>query len=313
MKPLVVGGLRRLAAACARAVVRLSGRRCGLVLVFHATGHVTGDPAERVNPEIGQKLLHRQFGHLKRAYRVVPAAELQACAITRRRGAKVPVAITFDDDLRSHVDTALPLLRRYDLPATFFLCGASLEAPNEFWWERLQRAHERHAVPPALRQMSLAQAADHLVRMQPAERETLDRELAVCAGAPAPDTGLRANDVRALAELGFEIGWHTRRHERLAGAPPATLEALIGEGREDLELAAGVRMEAIAYPFGLADEATLAAAAAAGFSRGYTNAEHQVTNSSLPLALGRIEPRPDPGPGRFELQMARSILRRNQS
>ena len=50
------------------------------------------------------------------------------------------MAITFDDDLPEHVRDALPALRAADLPATFFLNGASLHSPHAFWWEELQQA-----------------------------------------------------------------------------------------------------------------------------------------------------------------------------
>ena len=53
------------------------------------------------------------------------------------------MAITFDDDLRSHVDFAAPLLARVGATATFFLSGSSLDDPNRFWWERLQEAFDR--------------------------------------------------------------------------------------------------------------------------------------------------------------------------
>ena len=68
------------------------------------------------------------------------AADILGAIRSRRRGERFPVAITFDDDLPEHVHEALPALRAAGVKATFFLNGASLDAPHAFWWEDLQRA-----------------------------------------------------------------------------------------------------------------------------------------------------------------------------
>ncbi len=122
------------------ALLRLSGRRAGLALVYHKLGDPPGDPRRELVPALSPRLFEAQLGHLARLYRVVPCRELQEAVAARRRGQRFPVAITFDDDLASHAGHALPALRAAGLPATFFLSGASLESPHRFWWERLQAA-----------------------------------------------------------------------------------------------------------------------------------------------------------------------------
>ena len=78
--------------------------------------------------------------HIGRNYRVVRARELHDAITSRRRGEPFPLAITFDDDLSSHRNLAMPVLQQLGLTATFFLCGASLDGRSAFWWERLSRA-----------------------------------------------------------------------------------------------------------------------------------------------------------------------------
>ena len=92
----------------------------------------------------------RQLRHLRRRYRVVPASCLAEAAAARTRGRRVPVAITFDDDLPSHLSHAAPALRRARLSATFFLSGAGLNGPFSFWWQLLQRAWDRGLVDAPL-------------------------------------------------------------------------------------------------------------------------------------------------------------------
>ena len=65
-----------------------------------------------------------------RVVRIVRAEDLPAMVAARRRWHRFPVAITFDDDLASHVRLALPALTRLGVQATFFLTGATLEGPS---------------------------------------------------------------------------------------------------------------------------------------------------------------------------------------
>jgi len=141
----VIRALGTPLAALGLAVLRLSGRRVGLALLYHSTGEPRHEPELDIVPPHSPGLFAGQMRHLRRWYRVVDSTELLVAVSSRRRGARFPVAITFDDDLPEHVRVALPILEREGLRATFFLCGASLDGPFAFWWERLQRAFDRDA------------------------------------------------------------------------------------------------------------------------------------------------------------------------
>src|SRR3954466_13651360 len=135
--------LRRLLALALRWRARFSGRPVGVVIVYHALAERDGEPArERVAPH-GRAQFRSHLRHLRRCYRPVAPSRIQAEAGRRRRGQRIPVAVTFDDDLRSHVEIAAPELRAAGVPAAFFLTGATLDGPAEFWWGPVQRAADR--------------------------------------------------------------------------------------------------------------------------------------------------------------------------
>jgi peptidoglycan/xylan/chitin deacetylase (PgdA/CDA1 family) len=258
----------------------------------------------------------------------VPASEILDAVRRRRRGQRFPVAITFDDDLASHLRHALPALRREGLPATFFLGGASLSGPYAYWWDDLQRAIDERLVPPdglpylletevqaALDRSprSILDLASRIVRLEPAQRHDVAAALHAAVGPPPADTGLRADDVRALVAGGCTVGFHTLPHDALPSLPDAALEDALRDGRDALAEASGGKLELIAYPHGKADARVTAATRAAGFSCGFTTARGPVgpqtdeflvprtvadlSASALALRLARTFARAERGPG----------------
>ncbi len=150
------GTWRQLRAAALRWRLRASPARVAGALVYHGT-FATPPHGEQVVPAITAAALERHLRHLRRSYRLVTASQLHGAMLARRRGGRIPIAVTFDDDLASHGELAAPLLRRLGCPATFFLTGAG----HAFWWQRLQAAADRGLDPrPALRAAGLDAGAE---------------------------------------------------------------------------------------------------------------------------------------------------------
>jgi len=243
-------------------LLRLTDRRAGVVLLYHELADRGGDPTREIAAAHASTSVERQLRHLRRWYRVVDAREIVDAVRSRRRGSRFPAAVTFDDDLRTHVRVALPLLRRLGLRATFFLSGASLVRPFAFWWERLQHAvdveDERLAtVLPAALTTPLPAVAEQVKRLPAAERDALADALAPPAEWEA-ERGLPAADADTLAAA-MPIGFHTLRHDPLDQLDDALLaEALVSSN------------DLVAYPHGAVDERVADAARSAGFALGFT-------------------------------------------
>jgi peptidoglycan/xylan/chitin deacetylase (PgdA/CDA1 family) len=287
------------------AVLRLTGLRAGIAVMYHRVGEPPGDYAVELVPNLGTRLFEAQVRYLRRAFLVVPARELYDAAAARRRGGRFPVAITFDDDDAGHARVSAPILRRHGATATFFLSGASLSAPYRFWWEVFQQAVDRglHGKRQEIHELAYA------VQTGPAaEREALIAELEEAIGPPAPDAGMRAELVRELADAGFEIGFHTRRHEYLTLLEEDALARSMSDGRDELEELAGRPLETIAYPHGGAEHREADAAREAGFRWGYTTLHMAVTPDSDPLLLGRVECSFS-SLGHFAVRLSRALLR----
>jgi peptidoglycan/xylan/chitin deacetylase (PgdA/CDA1 family) len=228
-------------------------------------------------------------------HRVVVASEVPAAISNRRRGERFPVAITFDDDLPSHVDAAAPILSAAGATATFFVSGASLRGPHRFWWERLQAALDADVdlseldLQPAPGEATIHEVGLGIQSLPPRTRDELDARLAELVGPDPQESGLRAEGLQRLVASGLEIGFHTRRHDVLPALGDAELADAMRAGRSELEDVVGP-LRTISYPHGLADVRVPAAARAAGFEAGFTGVPEAVTRASDPLLLGRLSP-----------------------
>src|SRR5918999_999984 len=98
---------------------RRSARRGAIALVYHRIAESPGDRRRELLPALSSRLFESHVRYLASHYRLVTASELPRAARERRPGTPFPVAITLDDDLRSHVDMVAPILARAGATATF--------------------------------------------------------------------------------------------------------------------------------------------------------------------------------------------------
>jgi peptidoglycan/xylan/chitin deacetylase (PgdA/CDA1 family) len=315
-----LGALQTLLALLVSWLARLSAARAGVSLVYHRVGGAEpADPARQILASIPSDVFAAQLRHLSRHYRVVAAGDLLDAVRHRRRGQRFPIAITFDDDLSSHLRDAAPALQNAGVTATFFLGGTSLQEAQPFWWEDLQHAVDARLVTTiphvpdddvraALERVPKAifRVAASIERLEPAQRDEAAAALREAVGSVNGEPGLRADDVRALVDAGFEVGFHTLRHDALPALPDDELGSALRDGREELEAAAGRSPDVISYPYGKADERVAAAARAAGFRFGFTTKRDPVTPETDPLLVPRIPPAPSVG--KTVLRVARTVM-----
>lgn len=117
-----------------RSAVRRRRPRAG-ILMYHAIRRQDPDPwGICVRPEH----FDDQLAVLAERRRVVDAGAIAAGEVYAPDGGAV--AVTFDDGYADNLTAALPLLEKYEIPATVFVIGNALGRPHDFWWEALERA-----------------------------------------------------------------------------------------------------------------------------------------------------------------------------
>jgi peptidoglycan/xylan/chitin deacetylase (PgdA/CDA1 family) len=178
------------------------------------------------------------------------------------------LVVTFDDGYTSVLELAYPILSSLGLPATVFAVS------------ELADGHLRSWAGP-------------------------DRWL----GGPHEHElqGLTWTQLGELADAGWEVGSHTRRHPRLTKLDDEELAEELRASREACEAALGHPCRTLAYPYGDVDERVVAAVRAAGYEAA----------AALPAPLTRANahawPRVgvyhDDGPLRFRLKTSRPLRR----
>ena len=152
-------------------------------------------------------------------------------AVEAGADAKV-AAITFDDAYRSVLELAAPVLDRLGWPATVFVPTAFPDRDGPMSWEGIDR----------------------------------------WIGGPHEDEMhcLSWDELRGLADRGWEVGSHTRRHPHLTRLADDELLAELRESREECEAGMGRPCRSIAYPYGDYDDRVIDATRTAGYESAAT-------------------------------------------
>jgi peptidoglycan/xylan/chitin deacetylase (PgdA/CDA1 family) len=138
------------------------------------------------------------------------------------------LAVTFDDAYRSTIERALPVLSRLGLTATVFVPTNFVGAARPMSW-------------PGIDQW--------------------------LGGPHEPELAcMDLDELRVLAETGWEIGSHTRSHPRLPELSPEQLAAELAGSRARLEELLGTPCRSLAYPYGVTSRAVSQATERAGYA-----------------------------------------------
>ena len=252
-------------------------------------------------------------------------------AVERLRKGTLPAhaaCVSFDDGYRDNVDVALPLLRRYGVPATFFIATGYLNG-GRMWNDTVIESirgcgpSDLDLTPLGLgivplstteqRRKAIGQILSGLKHLPGGERESKVAGIEAIAATTLPrDLMMRDEDVRALRAAGMEIGAHTATHPILTRLASADARREIDQSREHLNAILGEPVSLFAYPNGKPGQDYAAEHVRmvrdAGFSAAVSTAWGVASTNSDLFQLPRFTPW-DRRPARFALRLL--LNRRN--
>lgn len=273
---------------------------CPVILNYHRVLDPAAAENEAVPPGmyVRPQTFEKQLRYLARHYRVVTMEELLA-GNERAEPARRPFcAITFDDGWSDNYEKALPLLRKYELPATLFVSTSFIGTGQTPWFYRLGhylrilaampdaacatlRMKDRLKLPVPLvdwlsissaeRQRDIDAVIEGLKKLAGAELELLVEGLQqwLVSEGQSPDVDgtamLNWPQVREMAVSSFDIGSHGVTHMILTRIPRAAAGGELRESKRCIEGQIQRPVRGFSYPNGDYSDAIEELVRAAGY------------------------------------------------
>lgn len=211
------------------------------------------------------------------------------------------IVLTFDDGHRNHITHALPILRRYKAPATFFVPTGFINNLKPFWFDRLDYALQQAHV-----HNSEVRIGSFTIRIDDSNRERLRESYKRLRGAAKEQqmsdqdflreinqlaNQLEADSGKALADIQNEDDWsaiasweqirkvlsdhitigsHTVDHIRLGLVGAEYAYDQLERSKKDIERYTGSPCHSLCYPNGSFTEETVDIAKKCGYLYGVT-------------------------------------------
>jgi len=234
------------------------------ILCYHRVG-TRGIPLfSRLEPRI----FDAQMNYLRKHYRLVSLKQL--CSELQDGFSVEPtLAITFDDGYRDLYTHAFPVLQKYEIPATIYLIGQSVETGKAPWYDRIFVALESLPGPELKLEMQVPRC---FALSSPAARAVVAWEI-VCFLRSIPDSArqkwcaefessiqvpheklhgsmLTWEQVRTMHRGGISFGAHTMSHPVVSQLDASDFDEELARSKSFLESGLQAPIDDFAYPFG---------------------------------------------------------------
>lgn len=270
-----------------------------------------------------------QMGVISKHFNVLPLSEAHELMM-RGRLPRRAVCVTFDDGYANNIDVAYPILKKWDIPATFFIAVGFLDGGrmwNDTVIESIRRADQGYLdfgklglsgyeISDESQRLNVTrEILNELKYLSVSERMHKVECIAEFIGKELPDhMMMRSEQVVELHRGGMEIGAHTVNHPILARLSSEEAESEIVSGKNVLDELLGEQVTSFAYPNGVPGKdytrLHVEIVRRAGFRLAVSTSWGCATNRIDRYQLPRIGSW-DRTPERFSLRLLRTYLDRN--
>ena len=233
------------------------------VLIYH---RVLKEEDPLFPNEVTANSFDKQLAELGKVFNILPLEE----AIMRLKCNDLPACpacITFDDGYADNVSIALPILKKYNFHATFFIATSYLDGgrmfndtiihairmANKTYADLTQFGLQRYKIETIEDKINAINSILKYVKyLSVFEREKIAKIITdrVTDIEPPTDLMMSSEQLKELTRFGMGVGGHTARHPILAKLNSNDVKQEIEEGREYLESVLGEKIKLFAYPNG---------------------------------------------------------------
>lgn len=303
---------------------RFSGfLRHSWVLMYHRIAEPLVDPW---NLAVKTEIFEEQLAWLRKHRNILPL-EAMVAAFKSGELRKRSIGVTFDDGYLDNMLVALPLLERYEMPATFFICSEPVKEHRFYWWDELAQIilsselrgkhtftldhfsltldygqpeeMSQHVVrnwrfpqpPPNEIAAAFMKFWEELRMMSHLERNgVIQRWKLQVDGAKKDITG--TIDTEQLQKLAshplITIGAHTERHPALQYQDTSTQKDEMLTNKQWLEAICGKPVKLLAYPYGSYNDQSLLLAKECGFEAAFATHSSPLRKTTGFYNIGRL-------------------------
>jgi len=107
-----------------------------VVLIYHRVTSLERDPQLlAVEPDN----FYRQIEYLRKNYNILDIEEFSYLKQNNKGFPKKSMILTFDDGYADNYLEALPILKKFNSQAIFFVTTSNINTKNELWWDEIER------------------------------------------------------------------------------------------------------------------------------------------------------------------------------
>ncbi len=232
-----------------------------LIMIYH---RVLDEPDFMRPDEVDKEAFTWHMELLAKHFNVLPLSE----ALERMQNDTLPpraVSITFDDGYADNYTNALPILKRFDLTATFFIASGFLDG-GRMWNDTVIEAvrnypqAELNLTQIGLGRYKVSDKADKVatansiicqVKHLPPEQRSCHVAYIAAQSINLPGNLMMSSvQLNQLARNRMEIGGHTVNHPILSKLDEETVRWEITKNKKLLEDSLNVELKIFAYPNG---------------------------------------------------------------
>jgi peptidoglycan/xylan/chitin deacetylase (PgdA/CDA1 family) len=251
-----------------------------IVLTFHrvlVAGARTNSQTELI---VRRQTFDDICAHLKSRFEVVPLESSGPGNVSKR----LRVVCTFDGGWEDNALIAFPVIQRYGLPVTIFICPGLLDQCNPFWPERAV------ANLKAWNEAAIDECIESLKGLPPEQRR---RAIEILEHGKSPafistDRTMSWDDVREMAGMEVAFGSSTMVHEILTNLTWAQAQYEMTASKLALESELGKPCATLAYPNGNNSSSIRRLAKLTGYHRAMGNSRQAWTVASDAFAVPRF-------------------------
>ena len=261
--------------------MRFSSDKRHIVVTYHYVENPS-DEKKGIHP-CSIEELERQIAFLSKHYKIASVAEVFEEA--RKGGDEAYCAITFDDGLRDQYKNALPILKKFNILATFFIITNTLrkkipvthkvhillshtnareliekfnafltnQFPNESQYRiptdrpiSTKRRHESDICIANFKEM-FAKLPEKIPDMF---LEWIFNEYSLDENQLASELFMNEDEIGKLSQSGFDIGNHTHQHRAFDSTSPKDIQVDVETAQKYLGGILGLPPTIFCYPYG---------------------------------------------------------------